>query len=186
MQTQTIIENVQPYVSTIATAAIGVLTTIILAGLNTVKVKVNAWLDARTTAAQREVIHKIAGEAFAFAQTAFKQAGGERKLQEALQYATLRLTEQGITVSVVELRAAIEKVYLEYKPKTKTVLTTETQPGEEARQAAVKEAVSGLAAKLNDFLAQATADVALSVPVQSEPESIPAPATPEQTPVTTE
>ncbi len=34
------------------------------------------WLEARTTAVQREVIHKIGGEGFAFAQTAFKEVGG--------------------------------------------------------------------------------------------------------------
>ncbi|WP_068499793.1 phage holin, LLH family [Paenibacillus kribbensis] len=185
---QTLIEGVQPYVTTIVTGVVGVLTTFVLAGLSTVKVKVNSWLEARTTATQREVIHKIAGEGFAFAQTAFKQAGGERKLQEALQYATLRLAEQGITVSAVELQAAIEKAYLEYKAKTKTVLTTEAQPSEEATQAAAKETVSGLAAKLNDFLAQATADVAPVVQgqVQSEPESISASAEAVQAPVSTE
>lgn len=114
---QTIIETVQPYVSTIVTAVVGVLVTIILAGLNTLKVKANAWLDARTTAAQREVIHKVAGEAFALAQTTFKDAGGVRKMQEALQYASLRLTEQGIVVSATELQATIEKAYLEYNAK---------------------------------------------------------------------
>ncbi|WP_025718440.1 phage holin, LLH family, partial [Paenibacillus sp. 1-18] len=168
------------YVNTIVTAAAGVLTAFVLGGLNALKTKVNTWLEARTTAAQREVIHKIAGEGFAFAQTAFKQAGGERKLQEALQYTSLRLTEQGIVVSATELQAAIEKAYLEYKAKTKPVLATEAQPNEEATQAAAKEAVSGLAAKLNDFLAQATAEVA-----PAAPEPIPAP-TIEQTPVTTE
>ncbi|WP_311077955.1 phage holin, LLH family [Paenibacillus polymyxa] len=183
---QTIIETVQPYVNTIVTAAAGVLTAFVLGGLNKLKTKVNVWLEARTTAAQREVIHKIAGEGFAFAQTAFKQAGGERKLQEALQYATLRLAEQGITVSVVELQAAIEKAYLEYKAKTKAVLATEAQPNEEAAQTAAKEAVSDLAAKLNDFLAQATAEIATIAPaqVQPEPEPIPAPVESEQTPVT--
>ncbi|MCP3778824.1 phage holin, LLH family [Paenibacillus sp. MZ03-122A] len=185
---QTIIETVQPYVNTIVTAAAGVLTAFVLGGLNKLKTKVNVWLEARTTAAQREVIHKIAGEGFAFAQTAFKEAGGERKLQEALQYATFRLAEQGITVSVVELQAAIEKAYLEYKTKTKAVLATEAQPNEEAAQVAAKEAVSGLAAKLNDFLAQATAEVANTVPaqVQSEPGPISAPLEAVQMPVTTE
>ncbi|QNR65002.1 hypothetical protein IAQ67_13780 [Paenibacillus peoriae] len=154
---QTIIETVQPYVSTIATAVVGVLTTVILAGLNTVKIKANTWLEARTSAVQRELIHKIAGEGFVFAQTAFKQAGGERKLQEALQYATLRLAEQGITVSVVELQTAIEKAYLEYKAKTKSVLTNEEAlSSEEATQAAAKEAVSSLAAKVTEILTEAT------------------------------
>ncbi|MDQ0497374.1 phage holin, LLH family [Paenibacillus brasilensis] len=146
------------------------------------------WLEARTTAAQREVIHKIAGEGFAFAQTAFKEAGGERKLQEALQYASLTLSSQGIVVSQVELRSAFEKAYLEYKAKTKTVAITETQPSEDVAQAAAKEAVSGLAAKLNDFLAQATAEVEPVVPaqVQSKPGPISAPIEAVQTPVTTE
>ncbi|MNW50403.1 hypothetical protein D3C74_278560 [compost metagenome] len=183
---QTIIETVQPYVSTIVTAIVGVLVTFALAGINTLKNKANNWLDARTTAAQREVIHKVAGEAFALAQTTFKDAGGVRKMQEALQYASLRLTEQGIVVSPTELQAAIEKAYLEYKAKTKTVLTTEAQPSEEATQAAAKEAVSGLAAKLNDFLAQATREVAPGALVQPEPKPTSAPIEAVQTPVTTE
>jgi hypothetical protein len=173
---QTIIENVQPYVSTIVTAGAGVLTAIILAGLNTVKVKVNTWLEARTTAAQREVIHKIAGEGFAFAQTAFKQAGGERKLQEALQYATLRLAEQGITITAVELQAAIEKAYLEYKAKTRTVVAAEPKPTEDAAQAAVKEAVSSLAAQVTAILSQATgADTTENVAPETPQDTAPAP-----------
>ncbi|MBE7897491.1 hypothetical protein G7L40_02080 [Paenibacillus polymyxa] len=174
---QNVIETIQPAISTIVTAIVGVLVTFALAGINTLKNKANNWLDARTTAAQREVIHKVSGEAFALAQTTFKDAGGVRKMQEALQYASLRLTEQGIVVSPTELQAAIEKAYLEYKAKTKAGLATEAQPNEEAAQAAAKEAVSGLAAKLNDFLAQATAEVANAVPaqVQSEPEPISTP-----------
>ncbi|WP_339200426.1 phage holin, LLH family [Paenibacillus sp. FSL P2-0322] len=185
---QTLIEGVQPYVTTIATAAVGVLTTFVLAGLNTVKQKVNLWLEARTTAAQREVIHKVAEEGFAFAQTAFKQAGGERKLQEALQYASLTLTSQGIVVSQVELKSAIEKAYLEYKAKTKAVLATEAQPDEDAAQVAVKEAVSGLAAKLNDFLAQATAEAGTVASAQVQPtfEPISAPAEVVKAPTSTE
>ena len=183
---QNVIETIQPAISTIVTAIVGVLVTFALAGINTLKNKANNWLDARTTAAQREVIHKVAGEAFALAQTAFKEAGGERKLQEALQYASLTLSSQGIVVSQVELKSAIEKAYLEYKAKTKTVLATEAQPNEEAAQVAAKEAVSGLAAKLNDFLAQATAEVMPDAHVQSAPESISAPVDSVQTPVTAE
>lgn len=182
---QTIIETVQPYVSTIVTAAAGVLTAFVLGGLNKLKTKVNVWLEARTTAAQREVIHKIAGEGFAFAQTAFKEAGGERKLQEALQYASLTLSSQGIIVSQVELKSAIEKAYLEYKAKTKQVLATEAQPNEEAAQVAAKEAVSGLAAKLNEFLAQATAEVGPVIQGQihfeTEPNTAPTEAAVQQT-----
>ncbi|MGF9643974.1 hypothetical protein [Paenibacillus sp. FSL L8-0502] len=107
-------------------------------------------------------------------------------MQEALQYASLRLTEQGIVVSSTELQAAIEKAYLEYKAKTKAVLATEAQPNEEAAQVAAKEAVSDLAAKLNDFLAQATAEVMPDAQVQSAPEPISASVDSVQTPVITE
>ncbi|URJ46364.1 phage holin, LLH family [Paenibacillus polymyxa] len=179
---QNVIETIQPAINTIVTAVVGVLVTFVLAGINTLKNKANAWLDARTTAAQREVIHKVAGEAFALAQTTFKEAGGIRKMQEALQYASLRLTEQGIVVSPTELQAAIEKAYLEYKAKTKAVLATEAQPDEEVAQVAAKEAVSSLAVKINDFLAQATAEVTPSVLVHPEPE----PIAPVQMPATTE
>ncbi|WP_264453536.1 phage holin family protein [Paenibacillus polymyxa] len=182
---QTFIETVQPYVSTVATAILGVLVTFALAGINTLKNKANNWLDARTTDAQREVIHKVAGEAFALAQTAFKEAGGARKLQEALQYASLTLSSQGIVVTQVELRSAIEKAYLEYKAKTKAVLATEAQPDEDAAQVAAKEAVSDLAVKINDFLAQATAEVSPVAPAQVQPEPITAPIEATQTPITT-
>ncbi|SEI74706.1 phage holin, LLH family [Paenibacillus polymyxa] len=183
---QNVIETIQPAISTIVTAIVGVLVTFALAGINTLKNRANNWLDARTTDAQREVIHKVAGEAFALAQTAFKEAGGERKLQEALQYASLTLSSQGIVVSQVELKSAIEKAYLEYKTKTKAVFATEAQPNEEAAQAAAKEAVSGLAAKLNEFLAQATAEVVLVPQAQPEPEPVPAPTEPTQVSVATE
>ncbi|WP_252361748.1 hypothetical protein [Paenibacillus terrae] len=88
------------------------------------------------------------------------------KLEEALQYASLTLTSQGIVVSKVELRSVIEKAYLEYKAKTNAVLTTESLTSEGATQAAAKEAVSDLAAKLNNFLAQATADVSSASPTE--------------------
>ncbi|KEO79524.1 hypothetical protein MKN04_07625 [Paenibacillus polymyxa] len=182
---QTIIETVQPYVNTIVTAAAGVLTAFVLGGLNKLKTKVNVWLEARTTAAQREVIHKVAGEAFAFAQTTFKDAGGVHKMHEALQYASYDL-RNGHCVSSTELQAAIEKAYLEYKAKTKAVLATEAQPNEEEAQVAAKEAVSDLAAKLNDFLAQATAEVMPDAQVQSAPEPISASVDSVQTPVITE
>ncbi|MDN4085985.1 phage holin [Paenibacillus polymyxa] len=186
---QTIIETVQPYVSTIATAILGVLTAIVIAGLNTIKVKANTWIDARTTESQRVLLHKLAEEGFSLAKTAYKEADGPKKLQEALSYVTGQLEQKGITLTPVEVQAAIEKAYLDYKAKQKSItpqtsiVTVEPKISlEEASQAAAKEAVSGLAAKLNDFLAQATAEVSPVAKVQPEPETI----VPVQTPETTE
>lgn len=116
--TETIVQSAQPYLNAIVTAIVGVLATMIIAGLKTLQNKANEWLDARTTAAQRETIHKVAGEAFALAQTAFKDLGGDAKLQEALSYALKQLGSRGISVSAQEVQAAIEKAYLDYKAKT--------------------------------------------------------------------
>ncbi len=112
--TETIVQAAQPYITAIVTAIIGVLATMVIAGLKQVQTKVDKWLEARTIAAQRETIHKVAGEAFALAQTAFKDLGGDAKLQEALSYALKQLGSRGISVSAQEVQAAIEKAYLEY------------------------------------------------------------------------
>lgn len=118
MGMETIVQAAQPYITVVVTAIIGVLATMIIAGLKTMQVKANEWLEARTTAAQRETIHKVAGEAFALAQTAFKDLGGEAKLQEALSYALKQLGSRDISVSAQEVQAAIEKAYLDYKKKS--------------------------------------------------------------------
>lgn len=112
---ETLIEAAQPYVTTIVTAIVGLLAALILSTVNQLKAKANEWIDARTNAAQRETIHKIAAEAFSLAQTAFKESDGQKKLKEAMQYASDQLSEKGIPVSALQLQAAIEKAYLEYK-----------------------------------------------------------------------
>lgn len=116
--TETIVQSAQPYLNAIVTAIIGVLASMVIIGLKTMQSKADEWLEARTTAAQRETIHKVAGEAFALAQTAFKDLGGQAKLEEALSYALKQLGKRGISVSAQEVQAAIEKAYLDYKAKT--------------------------------------------------------------------
>ncbi|WP_274484741.1 hypothetical protein [Paenibacillus polymyxa] len=76
---QTIIETAQPYVSTVATAILGVLTAIVIAGLNTIKVKANEWINARTTESQRVLLNKLAEEGFSLAKTVFKEADGPKR-----------------------------------------------------------------------------------------------------------
>lgn len=110
---QPIIEQVQPYVSTIVLAVVGLLVTVILGMINTVKAKAEAYFDAKLSAEQRGLLHRIAGEAYAYAETAFRDGGGEMKLEEALHYASDHLQKRGINVTKVELQAAIEKAWLE-------------------------------------------------------------------------
>lgn len=111
---QTIIEQVQPYVSTIVLAVVGLLATVILGAIKVVKAKVGAYFDAKLSTEQRALLHRIAQEAYAYAETAFKNAGGEMKLSEALAYASQQLKKRGVTVTPIELQAAIEKAWLEF------------------------------------------------------------------------
>lgn len=114
---QPIIEQIQPYVSTIVLAVVGLLAYVISGAINVVKVKAGAYFDAKLTAAQRELLHRIAGEAYAYAETAFKNAGGPAKLEEALKYASEQLKKRGINISNIELQSAIEKVWLDFSRK---------------------------------------------------------------------
>lgn len=117
---QTLIDQAQPYITTIVLALIGVLTTVILRSVSLLQLKADAWFDAKLNVQQREMLHKIATEGFAYAQTVYKELGGEEKLQQALAYVSDQLATKGIKVSSDEVRAAVEDAYLKYKA---TVLT---------------------------------------------------------------
>lgn len=112
---QTIFEQVQPYVTTIVLAVIGLLVTFILGVINTVKAKIVAYFDAKLSTEQRALLHRIAGEAYAYAEATFRDGAGHAKLEEAMQYASKQLKKRGIEVAAVELQAAIEKAWLEYR-----------------------------------------------------------------------
>jgi hypothetical protein len=117
---QPIIDQAQPYITAVALAIVGVLATVILRAVGLLQQKANSWFDAKLSVSQRELLHKIASEGFAIAQTVYKDLGGEEKLQQALLYSSDQLASKGIKVSTEEIRAAIEDAYLKYKA---TVLT---------------------------------------------------------------
>ncbi|QSF42638.1 phage holin, LLH family [Paenibacillus tianjinensis] len=117
---QTVIDQAQPYITTVVLAVVGILAAVILRAVALLQVKADTWFDAKLSVSQRELLHKIATEGFAYAQTVYKELGGEDKLQQALAYASDQLNVRGIKVSKEEIRAAIENAYLKYKA---TVLT---------------------------------------------------------------
>lgn len=110
----TLVEAAQPYVVTIITAILGTVTTFVLIGVRSLQAKGEKLIEARTTAAQREQLHKIAAEAFAFAQTLYKDFEGPEKLDQAISYASRQLYDRKIEMSPEEIRAAIEKAYLDF------------------------------------------------------------------------
>lgn len=108
-------QYIQPYIDTIVTALVGLLVTFLLAGISAIRKKVEVWFEARTTDQQRETLHKIAQEAYAFVEAQFKGSGAERKLEEAKGYLLQRLNALGISLAEDEIRAAIEKAWLEFQ-----------------------------------------------------------------------
>lgn len=109
---QPIVEAAQPYVTTIVTAVVGALAAVLLAAVGAVRAKAIAYFDSKLDATQRELLHKVAGEAYAYAATVFKSEESQIKLAQALEYATQQLGRRGIKVTSAEMRAAIEVAYL--------------------------------------------------------------------------
>lgn len=108
-------DQVQPQVATVAVAVVGILATIVLSMLALLQKRVKLWIDSKTSLAERELIHKIATEAYAFAEKEFNSLGGHTKLSEAYNYASKMLDKAGIQVAPEEIKSAIEKAVLDYK-----------------------------------------------------------------------
>ncbi len=155
---QLFIQAAQPYIlallQAVLLALVGVLTTVI------VKEKGNfiAWLQAHTTSQERAMLHRIGEEAFAFAKTVFIDHDGPTKLAAATAYLSSRLIEKGINVTPDEMRATIEKAYLDYKAAT-TQPTAQDQPVqivEKIVPAVIPDDVQKLIAAANAFSAPVT------------------------------
>lgn len=115
-------DQVQPQVSAIIIYIVGIMATVVLALLAMLKTRVSLWIDTKTSAAQRELLHKIANEAFAHAETMFSDQAGAKKLNEALIYASDKLGKIGIKVTMEELKAAIHEACLKYNADKVKVL----------------------------------------------------------------
>lgn len=112
-------EMVQPYLNALVTALVGLLATLLLAAITSLRSKVEAWLEARTSAAQREVLHRLAEEAYAFSEKMYQGSGGDDKLEAALQYVTARLNLDRMGLTGSDIRAAIEKAWTELDAKSR-------------------------------------------------------------------
>jgi hypothetical protein len=113
-------DQVQPQVATVVVSLIGIVATIALSLLAVLQSKVKLWLASKTSLADRELIHKIALEAYAFAEKEFKTLGGPTKLSEAYNYASRLLNQSGMQVAPEEIKAAIEKAVLDYSQPNKS------------------------------------------------------------------
>ena len=117
-----LLEQLQPSIETIVFSILGILSTIALAGLAALKTNVKAWIDSKTSVNNRELLHKIAKEAFAHAETAFKENGGAYKLEQALKYAAGKLDKIGVELTTEEIKAAIHDACLKYNAEKKKII----------------------------------------------------------------
>ena len=112
---QPIIESVQPYITTIAGAILSLLAAVVIGLVALLKQSIKDWIDARLSVQQRELLHKVASEAFAYAETAYEQGECDKKLAEAMDYVSSQLAKKNIKITPIEMRAAIEKAYLQHQ-----------------------------------------------------------------------
>lgn len=115
---QTIIEAAQPYLETIIKALVGLLATVLLTGIYQLRRKLESFLAARTSAAQRELLHKLAAEAYAYVERQYVGDGGQ-KLNAAIQYVVDRLDLKKIGIDTDDVTAAIEKAWSELDAKNR-------------------------------------------------------------------
>lgn len=114
--------DISPLVSSILLELIKLLVLVVLGGFGYLQIKAKASIDTIKNKAQREILHKLANEGFAHAETYFNSESGQIKLNKALSYVSSRLGELKIELSLDEVRAAVEKACLEYNTKKKIVI----------------------------------------------------------------
>lgn len=112
-------EQLQPYISTIGEALAGLLVVVVLTAVGVLRGKVNEWMATRTTAAQREILHKIAAEGAALAETSWKEGGGPEKMKAAMKYVENMLNRHGIEFDPMSVQAAIEKAVQDFNAQVK-------------------------------------------------------------------
>ena len=87
--------------------------------LRSLRHKAGAYYDTRATLKQREWLQQVGDEAYHFAERTFDGYQGEAKLYQASRYVRDRAEELGISLSNSEIRAVIEKAWLEKQTVTK-------------------------------------------------------------------
>ena len=115
-------EQIQQYTTEIILASLALLAVLVKGWLQELKKKAEAYFEAKTTTEQRQTLTLLGREAFAFAETVYRELNGPDKLAKAVQYAEGKAAAAGIKVTFEEIRAAIEAAWLEDKRKEMPVV----------------------------------------------------------------
>jgi LL-H family phage holin len=98
-------------------ALVSLLAAITLAVLAGARRRVLDWIDSRKNLAQRDLLHRLAEEAFALVEQTMAGSKSTEKLSAASNYLSRLLESKGITVGSDEIRAAIEKAVLQHNQR---------------------------------------------------------------------
>lgn len=87
--------------------------------LRKLKGRMEAFYDAHTTTQQRALLGQIGREAFAFAETVYREYDGPAKMNEAIKYLLDAGSKLGLQeISLTDARAVIESAWLNDKRST--------------------------------------------------------------------
>lgn len=114
-----LLEIAQPYLYAIATALISLLAAVVRVFIARLRTQVEAWLVSRTSAAQRELLHKLAAEAYAYTEHQYGGEAGQVKLDAAVKYVIQRLSLDKIGVTSKDVTAAVQKAWTELDGKNR-------------------------------------------------------------------
>jgi len=109
---QSIMEAMQPVITAIVKDLITFVVLGLLIAYGLLKTKILSFI-------KNEMLHRIASEGFALAETNFKELGSNGKYDKAFKYTSEKLGRFRIKVTDDEVKAAIEKACLEYNSKKK-------------------------------------------------------------------
>lgn len=109
----------QPIIQQVVLALIGLLTMFALAILTELRIRIKRWIDTRQSAAEREILHRLAEEGFAIVEQTMKSSTAQDKLFAAMTYITKQAEAKGIKVDPETVRATIEKTVTEYNKHRK-------------------------------------------------------------------
>lgn len=115
---KTILEISQPYVETILRAVLALVAAVILSIIYKLRAKVEAWLEAKTSVDQRDLLHKLAAEAYAYVERQYTN-GGADKLDYAVQYVLDRLDLDKAGITSKDVMAAVQKAWTELDKKNR-------------------------------------------------------------------
>jgi len=87
--------------------------------------KVRPWLDVRLTATQREIIERLARDAYAWVEKNWPGIGRD-KFEKACEWLSLKLGRIGMKIPAEEVEAAVQRAWEEFnasKPTAAPVIT---------------------------------------------------------------